>query len=145
MTIIVRKIGAAPPARTGPREYTKAIDPNLPVASLRFRTSSACSSGRPLMKTGCERPYQSMIAAAGAVRRLPEDTSTWHVRQLATEQAHAVFSLDARMRAGLTPPRVWEPTAHANDPHEVSESGDRNDPGDSAHLHFVLGSPYFMT
>lgn len=63
------------------------------------------------MKTHCEQPYQAMISTAGAVHRLPEDASTWHLRRLATDLAGAVCDLDGRMRAGLGPPRAWQPTA----------------------------------
>ncbi|GAA4884522.1 hypothetical protein GCM10023222_48630 [Saccharopolyspora cebuensis] len=71
------------------------------------------------MKTRCERPYRSMIATAGAVRHLPEDATEWHVRRLATDLAHAVIDLDARMRAGLVAPRAWQVAAPAPDAYEA--------------------------
>lgn len=70
------------------------------------------------MKTRCERPYRDMIATAAAVRRLPEHASEWHVRRLAAELAHAVRDLDARMCAGLIPPRAWQSGEQAREPHE---------------------------
>lgn len=68
------------------------------------------------MKTTCERPYQTVITAAGVLRRLPEEASEWHVRRLAAELANAVADLDARMRAGLDPPRVWTISRHRREP-----------------------------
>ncbi len=68
------------------------------------------------MKTSCERPYQTVIATAGALRRHSETASDWHIRRLATELAHAVADLDARMRAGLEPPRVWKISRHRREP-----------------------------
>ncbi len=69
------------------------------------------------MKCQCERPYQHMLAAADAVRHLPEHVSEWHVRRLAAELAQAVQELDIRMRAGLRPPQAWQSTQH-HDPHQ---------------------------
>ena len=70
------------------------------------------------MKTRCEHPYRTMIATAATVRHLPEHTSEWHVRRLAVELAHAVLDLDARMCAGLIPPRAWQPGEQARDSRE---------------------------
>lgn len=69
------------------------------------------------MKTGCERPYQRMIAAAAALRHLRGESPARHVRHLATELANAVLDVDARMRAGLDPPRAWTPTTPARGQH----------------------------
>ncbi|GAA5120963.1 hypothetical protein [Haloechinothrix salitolerans] len=81
------------------------------------------------MKTDCERPYRNMITSAGAARHMHLEAPAWHVRQLATELANAVFDLDARMRAGLTPPRAWTPTAPYGDQRKTprSESSDNAD------------------
>lgn len=59
------------------------------------------------MKTRCDRPYSTMIAAAGALQRLPQAADANHVIALARELATAVIDLDTRMRAGLSPPRAW--------------------------------------
>ncbi|WP_020501013.1 hypothetical protein [Sciscionella marina] len=77
------------------------------------------------MKTSCERPYRILLATAGAVRQLPEQATERHVRRLATELAHAVFDLDARMRAGLDAPRTWQvvsPRAEAHQGHDPSDA-----------------------
>jgi hypothetical protein len=74
------------------------------------------------MKTRCEHPYRSMITAAGAMRRLPENATEWQVRRLASDLAHAVFDLDARMRAGLVAPRAWQVTAPGPDAHQADAS-----------------------
>ncbi|MBA0127283.1 hypothetical protein H0B56_17165 [Haloechinothrix sp. YIM 98757] len=69
-----------------------------------------------------------MIATAGTVRRLPEEATEWHVRRLATELARAVFDLDARMRAGLAPPRAWQHAAPTEQTHAASKSQDTEYP-----------------
>lgn len=68
------------------------------------------------MKTSCERPYQTMISTAGTLRRHSETASDWHIRRLATELAHAVADLDARMRAGLNPPYAWKIAHNRREP-----------------------------
>lgn len=61
------------------------------------------------MQTLCEHPYRVVISMAGAVRQSSDDTAEWQLRRLAADLARAVFDLDARMRAGLTPSSAWRP------------------------------------
>lgn len=63
------------------------------------------------MQSHCEHPYRAVISMAGAIRQSSDDTTEWQLRRLATDLARAVFDLDARMRAGLTPPSAWRPTS----------------------------------
>lgn len=76
------------------------------------------------MKTRCERPYQAMITAAATLHNLPQDALDRHVRGLAIELADAVRDLDARLRAGLAPPRAWRPAMPANTPSPAPEDAD---------------------
>lgn len=62
------------------------------------------------MQGHCERPYQTMLTLSRAIHQLPPDATAWHLRQLSTELADAVFDLDTRLRAGLIPPWAWNAT-----------------------------------
>lgn len=61
------------------------------------------------MKTSTQHPYDAMMTTAAVLARLPVEAPPQHVRVLAVELATAVRDLDARMRAGLTPPVAWSP------------------------------------
>lgn len=62
------------------------------------------------MQGHCERSYRTMITLSRAVHQLPTETTEWQLRQLSTDLADAVLDLDARLRAGLSPPEAWNPT-----------------------------------
>ncbi|NKQ57325.1 hypothetical protein HFP15_31110 [Amycolatopsis sp. K13G38] len=94
------------------------------------------------MKTHCEQPYQAMISTASAVRRLSEDTSTWHVRRLATDLAGAVCDLDGRMRAVLELPRAWQSTPDAD---KTTDGGSAEEADDTAPVDTDGHEPGFYT
>lgn len=92
------------------------------------------------MKTHCERPYQAMVTAAATLHNLPQDALDRHVRRLAIELADAVRDLDSRLRAGLTPPRPWQPAMPATTQSPVPEGADTDNEPAQTDEHAEVGS-----